>query len=61
MATNIDDEGITFPGSLGDQNAPTGISDVIVDDVVNRKQTIYIDNNAPTSGEGADGDIWLEY
>ncbi len=60
MATNIDDEGITFPDTSS-QNAPTGIEDVIVDDVVNRKQTIYIDNNAPTSGEGADGDIWLEY
>ena len=60
MATNIDNEGVTFPDTSF-QNAPTGISDVIIDDVVNRKQTIYIDDNAPTSGEGANGDIWLEY
>jgi len=61
MATNIDDEGITFPGSLGDQNAPTGIEDVIIDGTTAYKQTIYIDTDAPAEGDGADGDIWLEY
>ena len=61
MATNIDDEGITFPDSIGFQNAPTGIEDVIIDGTTARKQTIYIDDDAPGSSDGADGDIWLEY
>ena len=60
MATNIDNEGITFPDTSY-QNAPTGIEDVIIDGTTARKQTIYIDTDAPASGDGANGDIWLEY
>ncbi len=60
MATNIDDAGVTFPDASF-QNAPTGVEDVIVDGTTNRKKTIYIDNDAPASSDGADGDIWLEY
>jgi hypothetical protein len=60
MATNIDDAGITFPDTSY-QNAPTGIEDVIIDGTTARKQTIYIDTDAPASGDGANGDIWLEY
>ena len=38
-----------------------GIDDVIVDGTSNTGKTVYIDDDAPTSGDGADGDVWFEY
>ncbi|MBI33136.1 MAG: hypothetical protein CMD98_04600 [Gammaproteobacteria bacterium] len=60
----VEDQGAVMRTLYHSGNLPAsihGIDDVIVDGTSNTGKTVYIDDDAPTSGDGADGDVWFEY